>query len=158
MQSGESSPLNFIQAIHKRGVEYLLVGRRAVIAYGGPMQTMHYDLYVNNSRENIHLLLSIAQDFGLYPSIPEAEIVKTFKFKLENDVSVDIICFKKFSTGDGKSISFSEVYERKQVLKGETDFAVNVPCIDDMIAMKKLRNSPKDREDIKYLKAIKKNF
>lgn len=158
MQAGESHPLDFLEAIHKAGIKYLLVGRRAIIAYGGPMQTMDYDFYVSNERDNIKKLLAVAETFDLYPSISEDEILKTFKFKLENDVSIDILCFKKFSAKDGKVISFSELYDRKTTLKGESGLEVYVPCVDDLIALKELRNSPKDREDIKYLKAIKKHF
>ena len=40
-----SEPLQFLKGIHAAGVRYLLIGRQAVIAYGGPMFSMDYDIY-----------------------------------------------------------------------------------------------------------------
>lgn len=82
MQGDPLEPTRFISAIHKRGVKYLLVGRQAIIAYGGPVYTFDTDLFVDNSHKNIRILLSVAKEFRLYPSIPEEKIFKTFKFKL----------------------------------------------------------------------------
>ena len=42
-------PLEFIKAIHQSGVRYLLIGRQAVIAYGGPVMSMDYDIYIDGN-------------------------------------------------------------------------------------------------------------
>ncbi len=155
MQENDYTPLDFIKEIHKKKVKYLLIGRRAVIAYGGPMQTMDYDIYAENDEKNIALLLKVAEKFDLTPSIPKEKIPEVFKFKLENDFTVDIFTFKYFSAGDGKKISFQEIYKRRNVARSPSGFEVNLPSIDDLIALKKIRNSLKDREDIRYLEKIK---
>ncbi|MEA3492958.1 MAG: hypothetical protein U9R38_01070 [Candidatus Margulisiibacteriota bacterium] len=149
-------PLQFLNGIHKNGVRYLLIGRQSVIAYGGPMQTMDYDIYVDKSKKNIDLLLKIAKKYDLYPSLSKEAIKKHFKFKLENDYAIDVFYTKYFSIGEGKKVSFDELYSRRNVIKGETGVEINLPAIDDLIALKKLRSSVKDLEDIKYLKALKK--
>ena len=153
--SNLSEPLEFIKEIHKAGVKYLLIGRQAIIAYGGPVQTMDYDIYIENSEKNLDLLLKIAKKFELYPSIPKEQIAKNFKFRLENDFAIDVFRAKHFSIGEGQKFSFDELYARKTVAKGETDLEINLPAIDDLIALKKLRSSAKDQEDIKYLEGIK---
>lgn len=153
--SNLSEPIEFLEAIHKAGVRYLLIGRRAVIAYGGPVTTMDYDLYVDKTEENITLLLKIAEEFDLYPNISKEKIKTHFKFKLENDFAIDIFHAKYFSSGKGKKLSFEELYTRKNIAKGETGFEINLPSINDLIALKKLRSLPKDQEDIKYLEALK---
>lgn len=154
--SNLSEPIEFIDKIHKTGVKYLLIGRRAVIAYGGPVQTMDYDIYIDSGDENLSLLLRIAEEFELCPSIPKKQIMKHFKFRLENDFAIDVFRAKYFSSGKGKKLSFEELYSRKEIARGETGLEINLPAIDDLIALKELRSSPKDLEDIKYLETIKK--
>lgn len=150
-----SEVIDFLRDIHEAGVRYLLIGRQSIIAYGGPVQTMDYDIYVDNSDENIDLLLKIAKKFDLYPSLPQEEIKKNFKFRLENDVAVDVFCAKHFSIGKGKKLSFNDLYDKRNVAEGETGLQINLPSIDDLLALKKIASRPKDIEDIKYLEALK---
>jgi hypothetical protein len=149
-------PLEFLKKIHEKGVKYLLIGRQAVIAYGGPVQSMDYDIYIDGSEGNTQLLINIAKKIALCPTIPLDKMKSHFKFRLENDFALDVFRAKFLSSGKGKKISFEDIYKRRNVLKGETGLEINVPSIDDLIELKKLRSLPKDLEDIKYLQAIKK--
>jgi hypothetical protein len=153
---GLSEPIEFLNELHKAGVRYLLIGRRSIIAYGGPVQTMDYDIYVDRKESNLDLFLKIAGNFDLLPSISKEEIKRHFKFKLENDFTIDVFCPRYFSTGKGKKVSFDELYERRNIAKGETGLKINLPSIDDLIELKRLGSRPKDIEDIKYLEGIKK--
>jgi len=153
-----SNPVNFIRSIHNKGVKYLLIGRRAVIAYGGPVQTMDYDIYVNNDSKNIDLLFKVAEKFELSPTVPREKIYTVFKFRLENDFVIDVFTFKYFVTREGKKISFQDIFRKRKIAKGKSGFKVFLPSIDDLIALKKIRGSTKDLEDIKYLEKIKENF
>ncbi|MFH2033525.1 MAG: hypothetical protein ABIJ26_02325 [Candidatus Margulisiibacteriota bacterium] len=148
-------PLEFLKTIHQKGVRYLLIGRQAVIAYGGPVQSFDYDIYIDSSQENLDLLLGIAQDFDLLPGVREKELQKHFKFRLENDFALDVFRAKKLGL-KGQSLTFDEMYERRKILEGESGLKLNLPSIDDLIFLKKLRSSPKDLNDIEYLQAIKK--
>jgi hypothetical protein len=154
-QAGLPEPLAFIEAIHKKGVRYLLIGRQAVIAYGGPVQSMDYDIYIDGSEENTAKLLEIAHEFGLYPSVPKEELKKTFKFKLENDIVIDVFRAKMFSSLEAGRIKFSEIYDRKVIAKDPSGLQINLPSIEDLIALKRLRSSPKDLQDIAYLKDLR---
>ncbi|MDI6731265.1 MAG: hypothetical protein QME05_01615 [Candidatus Margulisbacteria bacterium] len=148
-------PLLFIKAIHEAGVKYLLIGRQAVIAYGGPIQTMDYDIYIDGSEENTNKLLDIALDFGLTPNLPKEELRKTFKFKLENEIVVDVFRARTLSSPKTGKIEFSKLYENKVIAKDRSGLSINLPSIDDLILLKKLRSSPKDTLDIRYLEKIK---
>ncbi|MBI5400450.1 hypothetical protein HZB07_07620 [Candidatus Saganbacteria bacterium] len=149
-------PLQFIKAIHDKGVRYLLIGRQAVIAYGGPVQSMDYDIYIDGSPENTNLLLEIAENFELYPNLPREELNKTFKFKLENEILVDVFRAKSLSSPKTGKIIFQEIYDRRYLAKDLSGLEINLPCIDDLILLKKLRSAPKDILDIEYLEALKK--
>ena len=151
-----SEPIEFLRDIHEAGVRYLIIGRRAVIAYGGPVQTMDYDIYIDKSKENLDLLLKIAKNFDLHPNISKEKIATHFKFRLENDFAVDVFYAKRLSLKKNKKTSFDELYSRKTIAEGETGLKLNLPSIDDLIALKRTRSLPKDLEDIKYLQVIKK--
>jgi hypothetical protein len=150
-----SEPLQFLKEIHETGVRYLLIGRQAVIAYGGPMYSMDYDIYIDGSKENTNQLLAVAKKFDLHPSAPREQLHTSFMFKLENDFMIDVFRARAFGTKEGK-ITFDEIYQRRNVLEGETGLKINVPSIDDLIALKRLRSLPKDLNDIEYLEALKK--
>ncbi len=149
-------PLEFLKEIHEAGVKYLLIGRQAVIAYGGPMQSMDYDIYIDGSPENTDLLLSIARKFDLHSSLPGEKMHTNFKFRLENEIAIDVFRARSFSSEKGKKITFNEIYSRKETLKDSSGLKINVPSIDDLIALKRLRSLPKDLQDIKYLEELKK--
>jgi len=151
-----SEPIEFLSELHKAGIRYLLIGRRSIIAYGGPVQTMDYDIYIDRKENNLDRFLEIAEKFDLMPSLSKEEIKKHYKFKLENNFTIDVFCPKYFSAGKGKKLSFNELYERRNIAKGETGLEINLPSIDDLIELKRLGSRPKDIEDIKYLEGIKK--
>jgi hypothetical protein len=149
-------PLQFLKDIHQNGVRYLLIGRQAVIAYGGPVQSMDYDIFIDSSEENLDKLLAIAKKYELLPSLAKDQISKHFKFRLENDFIVDVFRAKTLAISKSQKVSFTDLFARKEVLKGEEGLELNLPSIDDLILLKKLRSSPKDLQDIAYLKALKK--
>ena len=126
-----------------------------MIAYGGPVQSMDYDIYIDGSEENTDKLLKIALSFGLCPSIPKEEISKSFKFKLENEILVDVFRAKALSSPKTGKIVFADIFARKVVAKDLSGLEINLPSLDDLIALKKLRSSPKDLLDIQYLEEIK---
>lgn len=126
-----------------------------MIAYGGPVQSMDYDIYIDGSAENTEKLLAIAEEFALFPSLPKKEIGKNFKFKLENEIKVDVFRAKALSSPATGKIVFEEIYQRKVLAKDVSGLEINLPRLDDLILLKKLRSSPKDLLDIQYLQAIK---
>ncbi|MFA4967427.1 MAG: hypothetical protein WC624_04335 [Candidatus Margulisiibacteriota bacterium] len=148
-------PLQFLKEIHEKGVRYLLIGRQAVIAYGGPVQSMDYDIFIDGSEDNTKVLLSIAEKYDLIPNLAKDKIKSHFKFRLENDFIVDVFRARSLSLGKGKKITFEDIYSRRNVLKGASGLELNLPSIEDLISLKKLRSSPKDLLDIQYLQAIK---
>jgi hypothetical protein len=155
MKNSFPDPVEFLSAIHKAGVRYLLIGRQAVIAYGGPMQTMDFDIMVDGSEENVGKLLIIAEKRGLAPSVEEKNIKRVFKFKLENDITVDVFRARSYTNKEGETLTFEDLYRRKVVMQDPKGLAINLPDIGDLIALKKIRWEAKDREDIRYLERIR---
>lgn len=54
----------FLQLLHSRQVEYLLIGGYAVGYYGYPRATGDIDIWVARSRENANKLVSVLREFG----------------------------------------------------------------------------------------------
>jgi hypothetical protein len=146
-----TNPLEFIRAIHQAGVKYLLIGCQAVIAYGIPLQTMDYDLYIDGEKENTEKFLEIVAQFNLHLTCPPEEMKSRFMFRLENDLVIDVFCPQKIINQIGERIVFKEIYERREVISDPDGFAVNVPCLEDLIKLKKT-NRLKDKIDLEYLK------
>ena len=158
MKNSFSDPLRFLDAIHKAGVKYLLIGRQAVIAYGGPMQTMDFDIMIDGSEGNVKKLCGIAEKMELYPSVGGKKLNRAYKFKLENDITIDIFKAKTYTNQEGETLSFEEIYRKRVRMEDPEGFRVDLPSIEDLIALKKIRWDARDREDIKYLERIKKRL
>lgn len=147
--------IDFIKAIHKEGVRYLLIGRQAMIAYGIPVATIDYDLYIDGEIENTRKFLEIAERFDLFPSRPLEKMKESFMFKLENDITIDVFRCKKIENQEGELISFEEIYKNRRTPKDEkTGVEINLPSIDDLIKLKKT-DRYKDSVDVQYLEKFK---
>ncbi len=148
-----TNPIDFISAIHNEGIKYLLIGRQAMIVYGIAVATMDYDFYIDGCKENTKKFLDCAKRFDLYPSIKEEDLTKHFMFRLENDIVIDVFRPKNIVNSEGEIMSFNEIYERRKVFEDKDGFAVCVPCISDLIGLKKTGRE-KDIMDIEFLKKI----
>ncbi len=149
-----TDPVDFIEAIHKADIRYLLIGRQAMIAHGIPVQTFDYDLYIDGELENEKKFIEVAENFDLFPSKPLEKLHQCFMFKLENDVTIDVFRAPKMIIQTGEIISFKELYKRRAIIKDETGFVVNVPCVDDLIKLKKT-DRYKDSVDVQFLEKFK---
>jgi hypothetical protein len=65
---------------------------------------------------------------------------------------VDCFFTRGMSTSAGIHIDFAAVHSRSVVLTGPLPPSIRVPCVDDRIALKQLRTTPKaaDLEDIAH--------
>lgn len=68
-------------------------------------------------------------------------------------MKLDVFRARSYSLRSGARFTFEELFSRKKVVPVE-DFAVYIPTIADLIAIKQVRNSPRDVKDIKYLQAL----
>jgi hypothetical protein len=157
MKKDLHDPIEFLSAIHMAGVRYLLIGRQAVIAYGGPVQAMDFAVMVDGGEENVKKLVQIAEAFALHPTVSEERIGRVYRFRLENDIFIDVFRAKSYANQEGERMTFDALYRRRVVIKDPKGLELNVPSIDDLIALKKIRRDERDRADIRYLQRIRKN-
>ena len=142
---------HILKEFNLQKIRYLIIGRRAVILYGGPVLTADHDLWIHPEDKKKTLSL-LSEKFGFelsYPPDTEKPIVTGFsgmkKYYFFFQKSVKNI--------DNEKIEFEECYKHsivKEDAKEKVKF--HIPSIDDLIRLKKIRKpNIKDEQDIEYL-------
>lgn len=82
--------LDLIRKFNKRGIRYLIIGRRAVILYGGPVLTGDYDLWIDPiDKKRTLSLLEDELDFELsHPPNTRRPIVTGFSGMKKYDLFI----------------------------------------------------------------------
>jgi len=72
-----------------------------------------------------------------------------------DEIKVGFFLGRQFINKDGERVVFDEIAARGKLIR-LADASMLIPCIEDMIKMKKLgdRERPKDVEDIAFLKTL----
>lgn len=145
-------PINFIKSLNEKGIEYLLVGRQALVQYGAPLQSFDYDFYIAPDLDNLEKILEIAKKFKM--EIDPIEPHKALKLTLYADnLKVDIFRARKYSLKGGETLPFYEMYKNRTVFR-KGKFKIDVPSLMDLKKTKLTRNFPKDIEDLKYIEEL----
>ena len=143
----------FFRAIGESGARALLIGRRAMVALGLPVLTADYDFWVHP--DDVALFNAAAAPFGLVPNHAPEAVKSRGRYVLENDEHMDVIAARLASTADGQQILFDDLWSRRVSLPLSSGASLLLPCLDDLIATKRLGQRPKDLEDIRLLQALR---
>ncbi len=136
----------FIELLNAHAVEYLVVGAFAVARYGVVRNTGDIDVWVNQTPENVTLLVRVMAAFGV------ASLGHTVADFMEPGTIVQIgvspIRIDLLTAIDG--VGFAECYPKREtsVLDG---VAVAVISIHDLRRNKASAGRPKDQEDLRLL-------
>ena len=139
---------DFINALNKQEVEYILVGGYAVILHGYRRSTGDMDIWVNVNAENHKKLIHAYLEFGL-PTLDISE--ENFLLNDEMDVfsygtpPVCIEILKKV-----KGCDFDEAYKISKIYN-ENDLPIRFVHINTLIQAKKAAGRYKDLDDIEKL-------
>lgn len=141
---------DFIQALNKNNVRYILVGGYAVILHGYIRSTADMDIWVDKSKINFQKLKKALIEFGA-PFIPESEF-----FGDEFDVwgigrepnRIEIM-------SEVKGLSFDATYKKSKFYQQE-NLKIRFIQFDDLLIAKKAAGRYKDKDDIEQLSKKKK--
>ncbi len=61
---GDFSPERLVEALHRHGVEYLVVGGVAARAYGASRETKDFDCLVRRARDNLDRLAAAMRELN----------------------------------------------------------------------------------------------
>lgn len=157
-RDAEADPARFLIGLNRARVRWLLVGRQALIHYGAPVQTMDYDLWIDPLPANIEKLLRVAREMGMEVPASAKDLRSRPLFSLfDGTLKIDVFKVKRFTNLDGETIDFASAYRRRVVPSVEGDpLAPPLPAIRDLKALKRMRDDPSDREDIRFLELLEK--
>ena len=154
----EVSLIDLLREFNRQNIRYLIIGRRAVILYGGPVLTADNDLWVHpaDKRKALSLLLE-EFDFELsHPPDTKKPIVTGFSGMRKYDLFFQ----KSVRNREDETIEFEECY-KNSVTKEDVgaNLSFRIPSVDDLIRLKKIRKpNIKDEQDIEYLLKAKRLF
>ncbi len=143
--------LDVIREFNRLEIRYLIIGRRAVILYGGPVLTGDNDIWIHTSdRRKALSFLAEKFDFDLsHPVDTKRPIVTGFSGMKK----YDLFFHRSARNIENERIEFDECY-RNSVLVQDPSKSIHfrVPSIDDLIRLKKIRKpNVRDAQDIEYL-------
>jgi hypothetical protein len=147
----EISLLKLIRELNRRKIRYLIIGRRAVILYGGPVLTADTDLWIHPEDKKKALSL-LAYKLGLeisHPPDTKRSIVGGFSGLKK----FDLFFQRGIKNIENEMIEFEDCYKNSILKKDpKEDVSFRIPSIDDLIRLKKIRKpNVKDEQDIEYL-------
>ena len=139
----------FIIALEKFNVRYILVGGYAVIYHGYNRTTGDLNIWVEPSLDNYTLLVKAFVDFGLpIFGITQEKFLNLSEFDVftfgRPPVCIDILTAVK-------GLNFKETYDRSALVKYD-EIEVRMIDIRDLITTKKSVHRLKDLDDLEHLK------
>jgi hypothetical protein len=143
--------LDLIQKLNELEVRSLIIGRRAVILYGGPVLTADHDLWVHWADKK-RTLSFLSDDLKLDLSC-SVGTKKPIVAGYSGMRKYDLFFHRKVTNIEDEIIEFEACYRNAVVIEDEKEgILFRVPSVDDLIRLKKIREpNVKDEQDIAYL-------
>jgi hypothetical protein len=151
-------PLPLLGALHRHGVDFVLIGGVAGIALGSSLATFDLDICYERSRPNLERLARALQELhatlrSAPPDLPFRLDARTLaagdSFTFTTDAG-DLDCLGT-PTGTG---GYDDLI-RSAVDLTIADMTVKVTALEDLIRMKRAAGRPKDRAALEILVALR---
>lgn len=138
-----------LRLLNDSDVRYLIIGATAFAAHGWVRATADLDLFVSDDEGNVERLREALTTFGYDVTDAGPDDFRRYKILLRQyDLPLDLHPFVEGAA------DFEACWRRRVVadIGGvEAPFA----SLDDLIAMKRAADRPKDREDLQQLERLK---
>ncbi len=131
-------------------VSFVVIGATAFPVHGYARATLDIDLFIQPDPQNAKRVWTALKEFGY--DMTDVQVEDLLKKKLlirQYAVETDIHPFVK-------GVTFEQVWKNKVKAKFGATF-VWFASLDALIQMKRAAGRPKDIEDLKYLRRLKKN-
>jgi len=138
-----------LKLLKENRVRFVIIGATAFPVHGYSRATLDIDVFIKPEKANAHRTLRALKEFGY--DVADITITDLLTKKVlirQHLVETDIHPIVK-------GITFERVWRNKVKARfGRT--LVWFASLDDLITMKKAASRPKDIEDLKYLRRLKK--
>ena len=154
----EVSFFKLIRVLNQWKIRYLIIGRRAVILYGGPVLTADTDLWIR-PEDKKRVLSSLLGKLGVEIS-DSPDTKKPVVSGFSGPKKFDFFFQKSVRNIEGETVKFEDCYQNSILKKDRAEnVSFRIPSIDDLIRLKKIRRpNVKDEQDIEYLLRAKRLF
>lgn len=140
---------NLLKLLSENKVKYIIIGAAAFPVHGYVRTTLDVDIFIKPTAHNARKCLKSLRDFAYdVTDITVEDLLKKKILIRQYLLEVDLHPFVK-------GVKFIDVWKHKvkdKIGKTEVYFA----SLDDLIRMKKAAGRPKDKEDLKVLRRLKK--
>ena len=138
-----------LKSLKEHKVDFIIIGATAFPVYGYARATLDIDIFIRPTETSAVKTLQALKKFGYdVTDIKKEDLLRKKLLIRQYAVETDIHPFVK-------GVTFEEVWENKIRAKFG-DIFVYFASLDDLIKMKRAAGRPKDLEDLKYLKKLKK--
>ena len=138
-----------LKLLKEHKVEFVVIGATAFPVHGYARATLDIDIFIRPTEENAVKTLAALKEFGYdVTDISKQDLLKKKLLIRQYAVETDIHPFVK-------GINFDDAWKNKVRSKFGNTFAY-FASLDDLIKMKRAAARPKDLEDLKYLRKLKK--
>ena len=138
-----------LRLLKEHKVDFVIIGATAFPIHGYARSTLDIDIFMRPDKSNAEQIWHALKEFGY--DVTDITIEDLLKKKIlirQYAVETDIHPFVK-------GISFDRIWKNKVTAKFGNTF-VYFASLNDLIKMKKAAGRPKDLEDLKFLRKIKK--
>lgn len=157
-----------IEVLDRYGVDYLLAGGAAALAYGAKRSTEDTDCVVSRERANLDRLASAMRELNARLRVGGMSDDEARQLPLQLDASMlaaaDISTWMTDAGGfdvlpglvgaDGHLASYEVLAERGTVIQGQ-GFTIRVAALEDIITAKEHADRPKDHEALPELRVLR---
>jgi hypothetical protein len=160
-------PERLLAALDRHGVEYLLVGGGAAIAYGATRPTVDLDCLPDRSRENLDRLANAMGELnarlrieGLSDEVAKelpvnlsAEALSRMEISTWRTDAGDFDVLADIPARDGAHLTYNDLVPRS-ILVNLFGIQVRLASLADIIASKEWANRPKDQQALPELREL----
>ncbi len=138
-----------LKLLKEHKVDFVVIGATAFAVHGYARATLDIDIFIRPDEKNAERTWQALKAFGYDVTDVKTEDLLRKKLLIRQyAVETDIHPFVK-------GTNFDKIW-KNTVRARYGDTFVYFPSLDDIIAMKRAAGRPKDLEDLKYLKKLKK--
>ncbi|MBC7808172.1 MAG: hypothetical protein H7145_18735 [Akkermansiaceae bacterium] len=144
-------------ALNAAGVRYVVIGGVAMRLQGASHRTDDFDVFYGRDAANLEAIVRALMPYhpqlrGAPEGLPFIFDARTLKNGLNFTFTTDIGAIDLL--GDTGGMDFAGLWERASQIE-VNDIPIRVASVDDIIAMKRAANRPKDQDHIKSLEALR---
>lgn len=157
-----------IEVLDRHGVEYLMVGGIAAVAYGALRPTEDADCVVSRDRANLDRLAISLRELNARLRVGGMSDDEARLLPVQIDATtLDMAGMSTWMTDagpfdvlagleapDGRLVPYEELIERETVLQGN-GFVIRAAALEDIIAAKERANRSKDRDALPELRVLR---